>query len=112
MEFNFKIVTQTDVKIDDVTTEVMLCGSEGYFTIFANHSPFVSVVVPSTGYYMKDGQLISFSITSGFCEVNDNTVTVITNDFKTESIKKPSDAYDNTVKLLNMEKEQLNEYFN
>lgn len=111
MGFNFKIVTQDSTCVNEVVEEVMLGGFLGYFTIFENHSPFVTRLAISTGYYIKDSKVYSFSIKGGFCNVNNNEVTVITSRYIEENIVKTSECYDKTVKFSNISKEEVDEYF-
>lgn len=111
MEFNFKIVTPESVVIRETVSSVMLGGSEGYFTIFANHSDLVARLAISTGYYIKDDQMHAFSIKGGFCTVEKNEVIVITSACVLDEITSPQDAYDKTVAFANMERDKVNEYF-
>ncbi len=111
MEFNLKIVTPENVYVSKAVEEVMLAGSDGYFTILANHSPFVSKLAISTGYYKINNQIFSFSIKGGFCTVENNEVIVITSKFRKENIKKTQEAYDKTVEFKEMDYDTVNEYF-
>lgn len=111
MNFNFKVVTPEKVYVSKAIDEVMLAGSEGYFTILSNHSPFVTKLAISTGYYLLNGQMYSFSIKGGFCTVENNEVIVITSSFVKENIKSPQEAYDKTVEFKEMPFEEVNRYF-
>ncbi len=111
MEFNFKIVTPEKVYVSKAIEEVMLAGVDGYFTILANHSPFVSKLAISTGYYKLNEQIFSFSIKGGFCTVENNDVIVITSKYRKEEIKNTQEAYDKTVAFKEMPVEDVNEYF-
>ncbi len=111
MSLKFKIITPESIHLNVETPEVMLGGSEGYFTIFTDHTPFVSRLKISTGYYVKDSNIYAFSIKGGFCSVDNNEVVVITSSYVEENISKRSDAYDMTIKFSNMEKEEVGKYF-
>ncbi len=111
MDFNFKIVTPEEVVISTAVEEVMLGGSEGYFTIFADHSPFISRLAISTGYYKINDEIFSFSIKGGFCNVENNEVTVITSTYIKEEIKKEQEAYDKTIAFATMDKTEVDAYF-
>lgn len=111
MSLKFKIITPESVYLSVETPEVMLGGSDGYFTIFKDHTPFVSRLIISTGYYVKDNELHAFSIKGGFCSVENNEVVVITSSCVDETIKKRSEAYDMTINFSTMEKEEVGKYF-
>ncbi len=111
MNMQLKVITPNKIVIETETTEVMLGGYDGYFTIFKDHTPFVSRLNISTGYYVKDGKLIAFSVKGGFCLVENNEVTVITSSFVEEQIKVRSDAYDKTIAFANMTREEVGNYF-
>ncbi len=111
MQFNFKIVTPEKVYVSKAVDEVMLAGSDGYFTILASHSPFVSKLSISTGYYILNEQMYSFSIKGGFCCVENNEVIVITSKYRKESIKNIQEAYDKTVEFKELSVEEVSTYF-
>lgn len=111
MSLALKIITPDKIIINEETPEVMLGGSEGYFTIFKDHTPFVSKLIISTGYYVKDNQLHAFSIRGGFCSVENNEVVVITSACVDETIKVRSDAYDKTIAFANMSRKEVGNYF-
>ncbi len=111
MSLNLKIITPQKVEVDVTTTEVMLGGYEGYFTIFTDHTPFLSRLKISTGYYVDGDKLHAFSIKGGFCSVENNEVVVITSTYVEDNIKKRSEAYDKTIALTNMDKEEVGKYF-
>lgn len=110
--FYMKIVSPNEMFFEDEIEEVMLGGSEGYFTILANHTPFVSRLFNSSGYFKKNGEMKFFSISSGFCTVEDNVVTVITRNFKYENFKAVQESFDKTVEFGKKDKEEISEYFN
>lgn len=111
MSLTLKIITPEKIIINEETTEVMLGGCEGYFTIFKDHTPFVSKLNISTGYYVKDKELHAFSIRGGFCSVDNNLVTVITSSCISEIIKVRSEAYDKTLAFTTMSREEVGNYF-
>ncbi|MFV0424502.1 MAG: hypothetical protein ACK5K7_02940 [Bacilli bacterium] len=111
MSLKLKIITPDIIQVNEETSEVMIGGYEGHFTIFSDHTPFVSRLKISTGYYVKNNNLYGFTIKGGFCSVDNNEVLVITSSYVEEKINKRTDVYDKTLELANMEREEVGKYF-
>ncbi len=77
--FTFEIISPdrvvTSVKN---AVSVTLPGTEGYFGVLANHAPLVSSLsVGQIELKLDDGSIDYYAVCGGFCEVNDNVVTVL-----------------------------------
>jgi len=78
--FEVNIVTPEKTAYSAQAVSVTLPGSEGYLGVWANHAPLVSGLQPGvvTVKLNDQGDTKLFACTTGFVEISDNVVNVMT----------------------------------
>jgi F-type H+-transporting ATPase subunit epsilon len=62
-----------EIEVDSVT----LPGSEGYLGVLPGHTPLISTLSPGVLTYVDGSKSESLVVSSGFCEVSGDVVTVL-----------------------------------
>ncbi len=74
-----EIVTPDKTVLSQKVAYVGVPGLEGQFGVLANHISMLSAISPGVLYYrLDDGQQKYAFVSSGFVDVNNNTITVLT----------------------------------
>ena len=71
-----RVVTPERTLVEKVVSKVSLPGSMGSFMVLRNHAALITSLGKGEVRYMSEGEESGVAISSGFVEVNDNTVIV------------------------------------
>ncbi|MEX0846123.1 MAG: hypothetical protein WD022_12625 [Balneolaceae bacterium] len=75
--FNAQILTPEGSLFEGVVTGVQMPGTLGSFEVKANHAPIVSTLEKGEVLVRKADGDITYSISGGFVEVNNNHLTLL-----------------------------------
>lgn len=76
--FAFELVSPEKRLLAGEATEVVVPGSDGYFTVMARHAPLMSTVRPGVvDVKMADGQLNQLFVRGGFADVSTEGFTLL-----------------------------------
>ncbi|MEP3629330.1 MAG: F0F1 ATP synthase subunit epsilon [Hyphomicrobiales bacterium] len=76
--FTFELVSPEKLIFSGDATEVMVPGSEGYFTVMTNHAPFMSTVKPGiVEAKLADGAEMKIFVKGGLADVSPNGFTLL-----------------------------------
>lgn len=79
-----EIVTPDQIVFSGEVELVTLPGINGLFTILENHAPIISPLTKGTLRYKTSKGEINHTITGGFVELNNNTVSVCAESISNE----------------------------
>jgi F-type H+-transporting ATPase subunit epsilon len=77
MALKLIVVTPEKKVVDTEADQVELPGQLGYLGILPGHAPLISLLTTGVLTYVRAGAERSLAISSGFVEVNDDTVSVL-----------------------------------
>lgn len=78
MTFTFELVSPERLLVSAEVAEVIVPGSEGDFTMLADHAPFISLLRPGVLRVPSlRGQEALFYVRGGFAEADPKTLTVL-----------------------------------
>lgn len=72
-----EVVTPERVLVSEEVESVTAPGSLGEFGVLEGHVAFLTGIVPGALKYTKGGKQFYLAVTSGFCEVSENKVSVM-----------------------------------
>lgn len=76
--FSFELVSPEALVLGGEASEVVVPGSEGYFTVLAKHSPFMTTVKPGiVDVKMSDGEAKQIFVRGGFADVSPDGFTLL-----------------------------------
>ena len=76
--FTFELVAPEALILSGEASEVVVPGTEGYFTVMANHAPFMSTVKPGVvDVKLADGATSQIFVRGGFADVSPNGLTLL-----------------------------------
>ncbi len=76
--FSFELVSPEALVLGGEASEVVVPGSEGYFTVLANHSPFMTTIKPGiVDVKMSDGEAKRIFVRGGFADVSPAGFTLL-----------------------------------
>jgi F-type H+-transporting ATPase subunit epsilon len=76
--FAFELVSPEALVLSGEASEVVVPGNEGYFTVLANHAPFMSTVKPGVvDVKMADGASSQIFVRGGFADVSPSGFTLL-----------------------------------
>lgn len=76
--FKFELVSPERILVSAETSEVIVPGADGDFTVFAGHAPVISILRPGVLVAkLADGSQTRTYIHGGFCEVSADSLTVL-----------------------------------
>ncbi|MEM9278863.1 MAG: F0F1 ATP synthase subunit epsilon [Pseudomonadota bacterium] len=76
--FAFELVSPEALVLSGDASEVVVPGTEGYFTVLANHAPFMSTVKPGVvDVKMADGEVSRIFVRGGFADVSATGFTLL-----------------------------------
>ncbi|MFK7903046.1 MAG: F0F1 ATP synthase subunit epsilon [Nitratireductor sp.] len=76
--FTFELVSPEKLILSGEASDVIVPGSEGYFTVMANHAPLMSTVKPGVvEVTMADGEKHSIFVKGGFADVSPAGFTLL-----------------------------------
>ncbi len=93
--FSFELVSPEALVLGGEASEVVVPGTEGYFTVLANHSAFMTTVKPGiVDVKMSDGEAKRIFVRGGFADVSPTGFTLLAEqatmleDFDMEELEK------------------------
>ncbi len=76
--FSFELVSPEALVLSGEASEVVVPGTEGYFTVLANHAPFMSTVKAGVvDVKMADGKTDQIFVRGGFADVSPSGFTLL-----------------------------------
>lgn len=79
--FAFELVSPERQLVSGEATQVVVPGSEGQFTVLANHSPFLSTLKPGIlEITMADGSTDRVFVRGGFADANPDGLSLLAED--------------------------------
>ena len=78
MPLQLDIVTPEKKVFSDMVDNVYLPGADGEMGILPQHAGLVTALQPGEMRYLHHGQVVTLAIGSGFAEINQRKVTVLT----------------------------------
>ncbi len=76
-QFRLQVFTQEKKVVDENVTSVMLPGEDGYFGLLADHAPLIAALGQGSLTIKTDAGERQVQISGGFCEVSNNTATIL-----------------------------------
>lgn len=82
-KYTLKIITAENIFYEGEVVSTNIPAELGYLGVLANHAPLVSTCVPGKlSFREPDGKEHNYMIESGFVEVRDNLVQLLTQSIK------------------------------
>lgn len=76
--FAFEFVSPEQLILSGEATEVQVPGTDGEFTVMANHAPVMSTIKPGiVGVTLANGEMSKFFVRGGFADVSQAGLTVL-----------------------------------
>ncbi len=75
--FQFELVSPERLLMSAKVEQVVVPGSEGYFTVLKGHAPFMSTMKAGVVDVTRDGQDEHIFVRGGFADVNANGLTIL-----------------------------------
>ncbi len=76
--FKLEVATPVALMVDEDVTTAEIPGSKGYMGILPGHAPLLGMLAPGVLTYESAGQKHVLAVDSGFIEVLDDVVSVLT----------------------------------
>jgi F-type H+-transporting ATPase subunit epsilon len=75
--FQFELVAPEQLLMSEPVDQVVVPGSEGYFTVLKGHAPFMSTLRPGVIEVSRAGQTDRIFVRGGFADVNVGGLTIL-----------------------------------
>jgi F-type H+-transporting ATPase subunit epsilon len=75
--FHFELVSPERLLMSAEVEQVVIPGSEGYFTVLKGHAPFMSTMRPGVVDVTRNSETEHIFVRGGFADVNANGLTVL-----------------------------------
>jgi F-type H+-transporting ATPase subunit epsilon len=75
--FQFDLVAPERLLVSEPVDQVVVPGSDGYFTVLKGHSPFMSSLKPGVVDVSRGGQITRIFVRGGFADVNPAGLTIL-----------------------------------
>ena len=75
--FQFELVSPERLLMSSKVEQVVVPGSEGYFTVMKGHAPFMSTMRPGVVDVTREGQAERIFVRGGFADVNASGLTIL-----------------------------------
>jgi F-type H+-transporting ATPase subunit epsilon len=75
--FQFELVSPERLLLSAPVEQVVVPGSEGYFTVLKGHAPFMSTLRPGVIDVTRAGQIERIFVRGGFADVNVAGLTIL-----------------------------------
>ena len=76
--FNFELVSPERLLFSEQVTAVVVPGSDGYFTVMANHAPMMTTIRPGVvEASLSDGTAQRLFVRGGFADVSSSGLTLL-----------------------------------
>lgn len=77
--FAFELVSPEKLVLSEQTMQVVVPGTEGYFTVMAKHAPVIAMIKPGVvEVTLESGDLRRLLVRGGFADVSPNGLTLLT----------------------------------
>ena len=76
-KIQLEVVTPTGPVVSEQVDIVTAPGIDGEFGVLANHAPLLSTIKIGTLSYQQDSKTEMLMVSGGFCEVSNNTITLL-----------------------------------
>ena len=73
-----RVITPETIVLDTTAESVQIPGVDGLIGILHRHAPMVAALGAGPMTYVSNGQSRTMFVSTGFCEVRDDTVRVVT----------------------------------
>ena len=76
--FAFELVSPEKLVLSEQAMQVVVPGTEGYFTVMANHAPVIAMIKPGVvEVTLESGDLKRLLVRGGFADVSPNGLTLL-----------------------------------
>ncbi len=75
--FQFDLVSPERLLMSEPVEQVVVPGSEGYFTVFKDHAPFMSTLKPGVIEVSRGGANERIFVRGGFADVSSEGLTIL-----------------------------------
>ena len=75
--FQFELVSPEQLLMSEPVDQVVVPGSEGYFTVLKGHAPFMSTLKPGVIEVTNGGETDRIFVRGGFADVNVGGLTIL-----------------------------------
>jgi F-type H+-transporting ATPase subunit epsilon len=75
--FQFELVSPERLLMSEPVEQVVVPGSEGYFTVLKGHAPFMSTLRPGVMEVARAGETTRIFVRGGFADVNVGGLTIL-----------------------------------
>src|SRR4249920_1342091 len=75
--FQFELVSPEQLLMSEPVDQVVVPGSEGYFTVLKGHAPFMSTLKPGVIEVARGGATDRIFVRGGFADVNVGGLTIL-----------------------------------
>jgi F-type H+-transporting ATPase subunit epsilon len=75
--FQFELVSPEQLLVSEPVDQVVVPGSEGYFTVLKGHAPFMSTLRPGVLDVTRGAETERIFIRGGFADVNSAGLTIL-----------------------------------
>jgi F-type H+-transporting ATPase subunit epsilon len=75
--FQFELVSPERLLMSDAVDQVVVPGSEGYFTVLKGHAPMMSTMRPGVLEVAQAGGTVRIFVRGGFADVSTSGLTVL-----------------------------------
>ena len=75
--FQFELVSPERLLMSAKVEQVVVPGSEGYFTVMIGHAPYMSTMRPGVVDVTREGQIERIFVRGGFADVNGGGLTIL-----------------------------------
>lgn len=79
-KFKAEVVTPKGPVLDQMVEEVIAPGIMGEFGVLIGHTPMLTFIKPGVLSYLEDGKFVKYAVSSGFCEVLKDSVSVLVDE--------------------------------
>ena len=75
--FQFELVSPERLLMSEPVDSVVVPGTEGYFTVFKDHAPYMSTLKPGVVDVTHGGQTDRIFVRGGFADINAGGLTIL-----------------------------------
>lgn len=75
--FQFDLVSPERLLMSEPVDQVVVPGSDGYFTVLKDHAPFMSTMKPGVVDVTRGGEVDRIFVRGGFADVSSNGLTIL-----------------------------------
>lgn len=74
-----RVITPEEIVLDTTAEKLQVTGVDGLLGILPRHAPMIAALGPGPMTYVSAGGSHLMFVSTGFCEVHDNTVRIVSN---------------------------------